>query len=132
MSDKGKAIIGLFFLLILFLSPVLYSLAGGGDGPRPELVMPVGETNCVELKEYMTANHMNLLNKWRDMVVRDGEKTYTSKEFGTTHEMSLTGTCLGCHTDRETFCNRCHDYTDVNPYCWDCHIETKEVVNNGE
>jgi hypothetical protein len=127
MSDKGKIVIGLLILLILFLFPVLYSLAGGGKGAPPELVLPVGEKNCVESKDFMTSNHMNLLNEWRNSVVREGQQNYTSKAFGASYQMSLTGTCLGCHTDRETFCNRCHTYADVNPYCWNCHIDTKGV-----
>jgi hypothetical protein len=36
--------------------------------------------------------------------------------------MSLTNTCLDCHPNKDTFCDRCHNYMAVSPYCWDCHI----------
>ena len=58
----------------------------------------------------------------RNAAVRDGEKIHTAKD-GTKYEMSLTRTCLKCHSDREAFCDRCHDYADVHVYCWDCHVD---------
>jgi hypothetical protein len=41
------------------------------------------------------------------------------KEF----EMSLQKTCMKCHTNKAEFCDKCHNYASVRPYCWDCHIE---------
>jgi hypothetical protein len=35
--------------------------------------------------------------------------------------MSLEETCFSCHDDKSNFCDSCHDYTAVDPYCWDCH-----------
>jgi hypothetical protein len=123
MSDKGKIFLGLGVLVVVVAFPFWYTLPAGSPGPKPELELPAGETQCVELKDYMTAHHMEILNQWRDAVVRQGQKDYTSKAYGKTYEMSLTGTCMGCHQKRDTFCNRCHNYADVNPYCWDCHLE---------
>ena len=123
MKGKGRIIIGLVLLVILVTIPLWYSLVVEGSGPPPEVELPAGETECVEGAEFMTAHHMDLLDEWRDAVVREGQKTYTSKAFGKTYDMSLTETCMGCHTDRDTFCTKCHDYADVHPYCWDCHIE---------
>lgn len=123
MKGKGRIIIGLVVLVILVTIPLWYSLVVQGSGAPPDVELPAGETQCVETKEYMAANHMQLLNDWRDAVVRNGETTYTSRASGKTYDMSLTGTCMGCHTNRETFCTRCHNYADVNPYCWDCHLE---------
>ncbi len=74
----------------------------------------------------MRANHMRLLNDWRDLVVREGERTYTAAD-GKVYEISLTGTCLKCHSNKETFCDRCHDYAGVTPSCWNCHIIPEEV-----
>jgi len=42
------------------------------------------------------------------------------------HEKSLTGTCLSCHSSKEAFCNRCHEYVGADPYCWECHIDPGE------
>jgi len=123
MRDKALAIVGLIIFLGAVTFPVWYTYAAGGAGPRPKPIAPEGE--CVEDRAFMTANHMKLLFDWRDAVVRDGKNTYTSKAHGKTHQMSLTRTCMDCHADRETFCNRCHDYADVHPNCWKCHVDPK-------
>jgi hypothetical protein len=126
MNKKRNIIIGLLILVLIVLSPVLYSLATGGNKPAPELELPEGETQCVEETAYMTAQHMTLLDDWRDSVVREGHWIYTSDANGQEYEMSLTRTCMGCHTKKSTFCDRCHDYTGVSPYCWDCHINPED------
>ncbi len=71
-------------------------------------------------------NHMDLLNEWRDTVVRKGERRYVSAS-GRAFDMSLTRTCMSCHTSKKEFCDSCHNYLAVVPYCWDCHVEPKEV-----
>ena len=135
---------GLAIFVALVTLPIWYTLAFGGSAAAPELEMPEGETQCVEEKAYMLAHHMDLLDEWRDAVVRDGVcEPYVSKAYGTEHEMSLTKTCMGCHTDRQTFCYKCHDYANVKLLeplgtsegaqasqggirCWDCHEDKKE------
>ena len=131
MNEKWKVIVGLVIVLIIGTFPIWYSLAIGESGERPELEYPDPEEhlNCIEDKEFMISNHMDILDDWRDSVVRDGVTTYESEAFDETFEMSLTDTCLGCHDSRETFCNRCHDYADVDPYCWDCHLEPEEFAH---
>jgi hypothetical protein len=42
--------------------------------------------------------------------------------------MSLSNTCLACHDGQEKFCNACHKYLAVKPFCWDCHFDPKEHV----
>jgi len=122
MSDRLKIGAGLAVGVVLLAFPVLYALgASGGAGP-PELEMPEEATECVENTPLMQANHMDLLAQWRNAVVRDGEREYTATT-GQTYVMSLTGTCMDCHDNRETFCQRCHDYANVSPRCWDCHVE---------
>lgn len=128
MSDRGKIIFGLAVFLVAVTFPVWYGLLASGPGSPPEVELPADETQCVEEKDYMTANHMNLLDEWRDAVVRKGETTYVSKAHDDAYEMSLTRTCMKCHANRENFCSRCHTYADVDPYCWDCHLEPKEVT----
>jgi hypothetical protein len=123
MYDGGKILIGLGAFVFLLSIPFWFSAATGGATGRPELETPKGE-RCVEDVEYMRAAHMDLLSEWRDLVVREGQRTYVAKD-GTKHEMSLTKNCLSCHQSRERFCNRCHDYVDMKPYCWDCHVEPK-------
>jgi hypothetical protein len=33
---------------------------------------------------------------------------------------------MDCHSNKSKFCDQCHNYVDVDPFCWDCHIEPKE------
>ncbi|MHC5037749.1 MAG: sulfate reduction electron transfer complex DsrMKJOP subunit DsrJ [Planctomycetota bacterium] len=119
--NKGIIIAGLIVFLVVVTIPLWYTSAAGGTKRAP-LEMPVGEKQCVKDKAYMTGNHMQLLREWRDAVVREGKK-FSPEEGGKTYEMSLVKTCLGCHSNKKAFCDRCHEYADVNPDCWNCHIE---------
>ena len=101
MPDKAKIIVGLVIFLVLAAFPVWNRLFAAGAAAAPELQMPdpIHGTQCVESREFMLANHMHLLDQWRDAVVRDGRVEYTSVSFpDRTYTMSLTGTCLNCHT----------------------------------
>lgn len=123
MNDRKWIIAGLVVFLGLFTFPLWCNLATGG-GPKPRLAPAKGE--CVERPDYMAANHMKLLYQWRDAVVREGKDTYTSQTRAGACQMSLTKTCLKCHTDREKFCDRCHSYADAQPNCWQCHVDLRE------
>jgi hypothetical protein len=123
MSDRGKILIGLAVFVILVTFPFWGRLAAGEAHPgRAELVYPDPSraTECLEDTPYMTASHMDLLNRWRDDLVREGITEWVSSS-GKTYFPSLTKTCLDCHDDRDGFCNRCHDYANVKPTCWECH-----------
>ena len=128
MRDGGKIVIGLVIFLILITFPIWYNIAKGKATYVPELAKPVKGTECVRPTEFMIANHMDLLNQWRDSVVRLGERYYVDSH-GQMVEMSLTHTCLDCHADKAEFCDKCHSYMGVEPYCWDCHVIPKETVN---
>jgi hypothetical protein len=111
--------LGVFLAVVLF--PIWHGALNSEVPVAPELEYPE-EAACIESAEYMRANHPALLNEWRDAAVRDGEIEYISTT-GERHTMSLTGTCMECHQSKETFCVRCHEYADVNPDCWSCHVE---------
>ncbi len=123
MNDKGKIVTGLLIFSIIFTFPFWYNMGKAAPVPEPVLsakAKAAGE--CVRAKDYIKAEHMQLLDTWRDTVVRDGERVYVNlkgKEF----DMSLSNTCLDCHDNPAEFCDRCHNYASVRPYCWDCHIE---------
>ena len=68
---------------------------------------------------------MKLLDQWRNDVVREGKRIYISST-GKQYEMSLQNTCAKCHAKKSQFCDRCHNYVEVSPKCWDCHIAPKE------
>ncbi len=126
MNDRFKIILGLVIFLVLITFPIWYNVASGNDGYVPELEKPLNATECVRATDYMTSNHMDLLDEWRDKVVREGERMDTD-HHGNEIEMSLTRNCLGCHTNKDQFCDKCHDYLGVEPYCWECHVDPKEV-----
>ena len=121
MYDARKIIIGLVIFLCLVTFPVWYVLASEIAASVPELEIVTAEENCVESVPYMRAKHMDLLNDWRQSVVREGDRTYISSS-GREYNKSLTGTCLECHSNKAEFCGRCHDYAGVKPSCWGCHI----------
>lgn len=123
MYDAGKILTGIFIFLALFLSPFWYGWTFG-KGQPPELVLSAEAKSagkCVESLEFMKSNHMDLLNNWRNSVVRDGNREYTAQD-GTTYNMSLGNTCLKCHTNEAEFCDRCHNFEAVAPKCFDCHV----------
>jgi hypothetical protein len=80
------------------------------------------EKVCVLPVEEMRTSHMTLLDDWRDSVVREGRRMVRVEGLDRPVEMSLTRGCLDCHGSKKAFCDTCHDYADVRPYCWDCHV----------
>ncbi len=136
MYDTGKVIIGIIIFVLLFTSPLLLNLSSGEGTYRPDPKLPASGT-CVESKSYMKDYHMEMLNTWRNMVVRQNYrylKTSDGKYFeinGHRAEMSLTKTCLNCHHKAE-FCDKCHNYLDVQPYCWNCHIDPSLIKKEVE
>jgi len=110
--------------LIVFLAVVTFPFwAKGKAGYRVDLKLPANQTECIESTEFMRTSHMQLLDQWRDKVVRDGERVYTNAK-GVKYSMSLTNTCLSCHSEKDKFCDKCHNSVGVNPYCFNCHRTT--------
>jgi hypothetical protein len=131
MLSKGGVATGIIIFLAVVTSPLWYNAFTGMAGYVPELKLPENEKRCVEERRYMRERHPDLLAAWKDRVVRDGQRTYLSKD-GKAYEMSLTGTCMKCHSAKADFCDRCHAYAGVqSPVCWDCHNEPiKTVMGN--
>ncbi len=131
--DRGKIFIGLIIFVALFASPFYLNMGKAVAKPElkfdtPEILKlekETGKKECVESKEFMRTEHMQMLNNWRDAVVRDGERLYLNS-IGKDFDMSLQNTCMKCHSNKKDFCDKCHSYVAVKPYCWDCHIEPKE------
>jgi hypothetical protein len=126
MYDGGKIITGLIIGIVLLTYPFWSNL--GKASPRPEIVLPTKSKQCVEPREYMRAKHMQVLDLWRDSTVRAAKRLYIGDD-GQAITMSLQNTCMrsDCHAKKSEFCDRCHDYTGVRPYCWDCHMPPKET-----
>jgi hypothetical protein len=127
MYNKGGVFIGIIVLVAIVTSPLWYNAFTGRAAYVPELKLPDSEKRCVEEKLYMREHHADLLNAWKQRVVREGLRTYTSRT-GKSYDMSLTGTCMKCHSVKTEFCDRCHAYVGVqSPSCWDCHNEPRKT-----
>ena len=123
MKDKKIIVTGVIIFIVITTFPFWYNR--GKAAPAPELVLTErakAAKVCVRSTDYMKAEHMQLLDLWRDSVVRRGDRIYVSPS-GQEFNMSLSNTCLDCHSNKAEFCDRCHDYASVQPYCWDCHID---------
>jgi len=126
MRDRGIILGGLVIFLCLITFPVWYNVAAGTTSKAPDLKLPAQEKNCVAPVEYMRKSHMDLLMDWREQAVRQNIRTFKAFD-GKTYTIDLTQTCLKCHASKADFCDRCHDYAGVKAYCWDCHIDPKQV-----
>lgn len=126
MYDSGKIITGLVIFVILCTFPFWFNL-GKVAYEAPDLELPEEEKKCVEPTSWMRAHHMQLLNNWRDEVVRENQAKYLSSFKDKEIEIGLQNTCMDCHDNKEKFCDRCHNRVSVTPYCWDCHIAPEEI-----
>ena len=151
MIYHGKYIIpGLVVFLVVITFPIWYGVAGSGRQFDNPIAPGPGEL-CIEDAPWMRENHMRLLNRWRDEVVRDGKRLREAGRDGKNLVQeyplkSLTRTCMACHgkaekdaagnwksTSAATYCDECHNYVGVHSfsqsptYCWDCHIDPVTV-----
>jgi hypothetical protein len=126
MYDGGKIIAGLIIGMGLLLSPFILNGGKAAKAPEPVLTEKAKEAQqCVEAKSTMRTEHMKMLDAWRHEAVRGGERYYKSSS-GKVYYKSLQMTCTECHANKSKFCDQCHTYMGVDPYCWDCHIAPKE------
>ena len=119
MYGKQRIIPALVIFVAVMTLP--FWVQGGTASQVPEPEIPQGVGMCVEPGEQMKTSHMQILNEWRDLVVRDSGRVHVTED-GREFQMSLSNECMRCHTDKAKFCDRCHDYMAVKPYCWECHL----------
>jgi hypothetical protein len=124
MYDSGKIIPGLIIFVLFITFPIWYNHGDAGAVPQPEL--PKYVKQCVMSADLMRDEHMQLLNEWRDKVLRTGDRSFDVKIAGKEYQKSLMNTCMQCHTSKKKFCDQCHTYASVKPYCWDCHLAPVE------
>lgn len=128
MNNGLKILTGIIIFVLLITAPVLLNIGRAGEGPDPSLNTPaisqMEDKHCVEEVDFMRARHPQLLNDWRDQAVREGNTIYINSS-GEEYAASLEKSCLQCHSNREQFCEACHTYAAVQPYCWDCHDAAK-------
>lgn len=130
MYNKGTIIPGLIIFVLFVTFPIWFNGLKAGTPPKPELP-PGGEKKCVESVDYMRVNHMQLLNNWRDNVLRDDNREIITVD-GKNYRKGLQMACMQCHSNKEKFCDNCHTYAAVTPYCWDCHLSPKEAASKEE
>jgi len=151
MYKGGKIIASLIIFVALLAFPFFYNIGKANAGPEnlPASISQLASKQCVEPAEYMRANHMQLLNKWRESAVREGKTVYVNSQ-GKSFDISLQS-CVDCHKTvtvpnagglsnpasnagglskpainaSDQFCVSCHNYAAVKPTCWSCHIGTK-------
>jgi hypothetical protein len=128
MHDAGKVLAGLVVFLAIVTAPAWYHALSGSAAAAPELSIGSESQQCLADTSYMRAYHMDMLNNWRDEAVRTSDTTYVGLD-GETYQKNLAGTCLGdCHSNKEQFCDRCHEYVGAEPYCWDCHGSPSDAL----
>lgn len=137
MYDGAKVIVGLIVLFAFVTFPFFYNGGKAAKVPEPKIdtpaikKLPEIERKCVESTKYMRENHMKLLEDMRDWVVREAGRDYISIG-GKKYTASLQNTCLECHSNYDKFCDECHKYMGIKPYCWGCHLEKPEEWAKGE
>jgi hypothetical protein len=113
-NNKGIIIIILFLIVILAplgYSTVSYIMAQETEGVIPFLERPDKKhKKCVRPVEYMRYHHWELLRGIREEIVR----------YGIRGEIGLSK-CRQCHTNRTTFCDKCHNAVSLKPDCFGCH-----------
>lgn len=130
MYNKGTIIPGLIIFVLILTAPIWYNGLKAGDLPKPEPTSGVG-TQCVLPVQEMRDTHMQLLNQWRDEVLRDNDRSMVVVN-GKKFQKGLQLTCMQCHTSKEKFCDTCHTYAAVTPYCWDCHLTPAQAASKKE
>ncbi|MFZ5775948.1 MAG: sulfate reduction electron transfer complex DsrMKJOP subunit DsrJ [Thermodesulfobacteriota bacterium] len=123
---NARIILALLIFLGIGLSPIFYNLGQASKLPKPE--KPKEGTQCVAPTQEMRTSHMVMLNEWRDEILREGGVRKGTTANGTEYVKSLQNGCMKCHDNKKKFCDECHTYTSVTPYCWDCHIQPKEAM----
>ena len=128
MYNAKYIIPGLGIFLAVATLPFWYNAATGSAAERPAINPMSNASQCILPATEMREKHMQLLNTWRDEVVREGRRIYTATD-GTQFQKSLSGGCLQCHESKAEFCDKCHAYAGAEPNCWQCHVDSTAKGN---
>ncbi len=115
LEEKRNLTIAIILALII-LSPIgYYAVLHAFPQPEPFLEQPDPEYDeCVKETEYMRFYHMDLLLEIRNETMREGKRGEIGLSTGSQN-------CRDCHTNRERFCNECHNTVNLYPDCFTCH-----------
>lgn len=120
MYNSRIVLAGIIVFVVLFSSP--FWAGYFGQSYKSTGIVAPEEKSCIEDVDFMRAQHMRLLNEWRDEALRKENRVYVSAKDGKKWAISLQNTCMKCHTNYKDFCAKCHVANSVYPYCWTCHI----------
>ena len=117
MYKGGKIIASLIIFVALFTIPFFYNLGKANAGPEIDAEQ-LEYMQSIEPAINMKAEHPQLFNQWRDEFVRNGNTVYINSQ-GKAIDISIED--LAGSDPSSQFCVSCHNYTAVEPTCWDCH-----------
>ena len=108
-------------LAVVPLVCALASHAAVGGAGEPFLEKPdLTRGPCIREASYMRSNHMDVLAKMRDDVVRKGVRGNVD-----------LNRCRSCHVNRARFCDRCHQVVNVRVDCFGCHYYPENGEGSG-
>ena len=121
MVSTPKVIVVTAVFAFVLLFPFIYNAVGTGmfsEVKRPQVVIEKSG-QCIKETGYMRKNHGDMLEHNRELIVREGKRDTVG-----------LSTCRKCHSNREEFCDRCHNYVGVFPVndytgCFACHYYPK-------
>ena len=76
MNKRKGVIIGIIIFLAVVTFPFVYNRGKAAPAPEVELTETAkAAKQCVRSKDYMQREHMKVLDLWRHVVVRNGERS---------------------------------------------------------
>jgi hypothetical protein len=125
MYDGKKITVGLVLFLGLMTLPFWHTLGKPIPAPQISLDTPqiakLQEKRCLEPNSYMRVSHMKFLRAWKNTVTRKGNRIFVSSS-GKEVTNGFPQACLSCHSNKEQFCDRCHEYVGARTNCYHCHV----------
>jgi hypothetical protein len=117
LAEKRNLVIAVVLAVIVLFPVGYYAALRAFPQGEPFLEMPDPEQHgedCVKDTEYMRYSHMELLLEIREETVREGKRGEIGLSVGDQN-------CRDCHSNRERFCNECHNTANLYLDCFDCH-----------
>lgn len=117
MYKGGRIIASLIIFVGIFSVPFFYNLGKANAGPEID-AQQLADFQSIEPSINMVAEHPQLFNQMRDEFVRNGNTVYINSQ-GKKIDIKIED--LEGTGPSSQFCVSCHNYTSVQPTCWDCH-----------
>jgi hypothetical protein len=121
-----NTLIGLVIVAMLAAAAYLATGAETRDASPAADSGTADSTGCIYPKEYMQTHHMQVLADWKEHAAHEGPDAVMKAPDGRRFQKDLA-TCLGCHDNNRFFCFSCHNYANVKPNCWNCHISPQDL-----